>query len=390
MRTRTVGIVVTTISEGGFLDAYARTMRQPPAEHSVRLYVVGDVNTSPACRARAEALAAEGVDMRYLDLDAQETFLRPFPELLRSIPLRSDGRRNVGYLQAFADRCDVVISVDDDNVPVDGASFLAEHANAGCDVALPTTQSENGWFNLGTLLSTKDAAGTPLRIYPRGFPYGRRFSDGSGVSGPVERGRVGINAGMWSGDPDVDAATRLVTGVVARPGEVSAVLFARGHRSPINSQNTALAWHAIPSYWFVAMGAVLDGVAIGRFGDIFSGYFAQLCAEAVGHRVRAGGPWVHQDRNPHDLLSDLWCEMPGMRLVEDMTPLLSEPLPRAPSYAAAYRELAERLVRFAEGRQGAIWKPETRAWFARTAQLMNLWCDACETLAGGERELAVD
>src|SRR5678815_5581307 len=126
---RTIGIVVTTISKGEFLDVYAEHMRSPPPGHGVRMYIAGDHNTPAACRERAHALAAAGLDIRYLDVEAQDRLLAPFPELAAAIPYRSDARRNLGYLQALADGCAVVISIDDDNLPRDG-TFLAQHATS--------------------------------------------------------------------------------------------------------------------------------------------------------------------------------------------------------------------------------------------------------------------
>jgi hypothetical protein len=381
MSSRKLAIVVTTISKGDFLDAYAPALRSPPKGHEARMYVVGDLNTPGECAARAARLAEAGLPVTYLGVEEQDRLIAPFPELAAAIPYRSDARRNLGFLRALVDRCDVMISIDDDNLPLDG-SFLEHHGAVGANAELPSVLATNGWLNLGEWLCAKDRIGLPVTVHPRGYPYKRRLGDSRSERGAAERGRVDINVGLWKGDPDVDAPTRLVTGVVAAPSLREPFFLARANRTPINTQNTAIAWHAIPGYWFVTMGAVLDGVRMDRFGDIFSGYFVQLCAEAVGGRVRIGPPVVEQIRNPHDLLKDLWCEMPALRLVEEMVELFEQPLTPARSYVAAYRELAERIASFAPVHKGSRWKDDIRNWLETTSRTMKLWADACETLAG--------
>jgi reversibly glycosylated polypeptide len=380
---RLLALVVTTISDGAFLKQYARAVRDHSGPEQIRIYVVADLNTPAACGQVAEQLQAEGLDIRYLSVELQQRFLQPFPRLEQLLRYRSDERRNVGYLMALRDEADVIISVDDDNLPADGEPFFRDHASAGLLFTGPSAQSRTRWFNLGCLLQTKNRHGQETTIYPRGFPYAERGRDASVTSGTEDTGLVGINVGLWSGDPDVDAATRLVLAPdVARPREPRAWLLARGLRTPINTQNTALVREAIPAYWFVRMGTAIDGVRIGRFGDIFSGYFAELAAEAAGHRVRIGTPWLHQDRNEHRLLTDLRQELPGMDLIEDLVPVLERPLSPASTYVDPTLELADRLVQSAETHPRISAIPGAAEFLRETAAGMKLWSDVCVELVG--------
>lgn len=386
---RKIAVVVTTISDGRFLKSYERAIREEEMVDRVTLYVIGDLNTPAACQGAAQAVASEGIDCRYFDMEGQERFMRRFPEMSRLIPERSDERRNVGYLMAFADRADVVISVDDDNLPTPGGRFFATHAEVGLQQRLPVAESPNGWFNLAGLLETTDFSGSRITIHPRGFPYARRGPDQSRVGTKVESGRVAVNAGLWSGDPDVDAITRLATRCLVTPTKIDPFLLGQRQRCPINSQNTAVDWFAMPAYYFVLMNRPVGDVRIGRFGDIFSGYFLQVCADAVGDRVRMGTPWVHQDRNRHDLLKDLWGELPGISLIDDMADFLEDPLPPASSYVDAYRELAERLRVWSHGQRGRIWNAATVTYIGEVAAAMDRWGETCVALAGGAAALRV-
>src|ERR1019366_1889263 len=111
------GIVVTTIFDGLFVNDYYRHFQEHGALDQVAFYVVGDLSTPPECRQRVEHYRALGLPWYYFGQQEQEDFLKPFPELASQIPWKSDNRRNVGFLKAYADRCDIVIAIDDDNYP---------------------------------------------------------------------------------------------------------------------------------------------------------------------------------------------------------------------------------------------------------------------------------
>jgi hypothetical protein len=387
-----LGVVVTTISKGEFLHHYARCIQQYGRPEEVTLYIVADVNTPQECADSAQIVGAKGVRIEYLDIAKQEQFLAPFSALAARIPFRSDNRRNVGYLMALRDRCDIIVSVDDDNLPLDGKVFFEEHGVVGTRQRLPQARSANGWFNLGVLLETTDFSGRSTVVYPRGFPFQKRVSDASAMphaGTPLAEGIVGVNVGLWLGEPDVDAVTRLATRCKTSAVMGGPLFLGVGQRSPINSQNTAIAFHAVPAYYFALQGRPIHGIRMDRFGDIFSGYFVQLCAEAVGHRVRVGPPTVQQDRNEHNLFKDLALELPGIVMLEAMVPLIEEALPRCASYADAYRLLAERIDDWSSRSHGFMWDQNATAYFRDLTSTMRLWVDACIALVGREEEFYV-
>lgn len=371
-----VAIATTTIFPLRFLPDYADNLLKYGRGGEVTIYIAGDRKSPAGCPGEAEAQKRRGVDVRYLPIEAQIDYLRRFPDLASCIPEDSDNRRNVAFLMALEEGADVVISIDDDNYCQPDVDFVGEHLACGTVCTYPEALGAGGWFNACSLLMLADA---DARLYPRGFPYRRRV-EGTDALGGTATGRVGINVGLWTGDPDTDAVGRLYARPRVLAWQGQSVLLGRGVCSPVNTQNTALTRAAMVAYYYVRMGQPIRGLVIDRFGDIFSGYFAQICAEAVGDRIRIGSPIMDHRRNPHNLLLDLYHELAGLMILEDLADFLAAVRPLGESYAAAYRALSRQLEEFARVQEGFIWQDECREFFARTARTMRIWADVVESL----------
>lgn len=375
------GIVVTTIHNGNFIHEYYAHFQSFSNPENVHFYVVGDLSTPASCRNQVEYYTQQGLPWYYLDPKTQDEFLKPFPKLATEIPWQTDNRRNVGFLMAYRDRCDVIIAIDDDNYPKNKWSFLAGHSLVGQEVSFFTALGYNGWFNACSLMEVQcPGLGRGEMVYARGFPYQRRHSACSQIDTTMSTGVVAINAGLWSGDPDVDAATRLVTRCIAQEQFTSDYLLAPNTLMPINTQNTGIMREAIPAYYYVKMGHPVGGMKLDRFGDIFSGFFVQKCVQAVGHRIKVGSPVVEHRRSPHNLYQDLWHELAGMVVLDDMLSLLEAPLPPAQSYAEAAITLTNKLRVWTNKQDGFLWDDSLRAYFNNVADNMLLWVEACRQL----------
>jgi hypothetical protein len=149
---------------------------------------------------------------------------------------------------------------------------------------------------------------------------------------------------------------------------------------PINTQNTALIRDAIPAYYYVKMGHPIGGMKLDRFGDIFSGFFVQKCAQAVGHYVRVGSPVVEHRRSPHNLYKDLWNELAGMVAIDDMLPLLETPLSPTGSYSEAALQLAMDIEQWASKQEDFLWDSALKNYFTNVASNLNLWAHVCKSL----------
>lgn len=385
MAKQTFGIVVTTIHDGSFLDEYFDHFQQYGYLDRVSFYVVGDLSTPEECQQKVEKYRAEGLqNWHYLGEKEQKAFLAPFPELAAEIPWKSDNRRNVGFLMAYSDKCDVIVTIDDDNFPKPEWPFLDStgHASVGQELELKTAVGYRNWFNLcSTMDVTCKSMNEGDTIYARGFPYERRDVRCGLVSDTMTLGRVGINAGLWSGDPDVDAATRLVTRCHVSENFSESYFLGSEVLSPINTQNTALIRAAIPAYYYVKMGHPVGGMKLDRFSDIFSGFFLQKCARAVGDKIRIGAPVVDHRRSRHNLYKDLWHELAGMVIIDDMLSLLETPLPKARTYSEAALSLAQAIREWAMPQKGFLWDSELKAYFQTIANNICIWTEVTTALS---------
>nr|7XPS_A Chain A, Transglycosylse [Marinactinospora thermotolerans]7XPS_B Chain B, Transglycosylse [Marinactinospora thermotolerans]7XPT_A Chain A, Transglycosylse [Marinactinospora thermotolerans]7XPT_B Chain B, Transglycosylse [Marinactinospora thermotolerans] len=372
-RDISTAVVVTTISDGGFLDRLAPALRDAGA----RLIVIPDRNTGPALFAACERHRRLGLDVVCPSVAEQQDLLERLavPDL---IPYHSDNRRNVGYLMAWMEGFDVIVSMDDDNLPTTD-DFVERH-QVVCQGprTQPVTASSDGWFNNCALLEVE-----PTEVFPRGFPFHARPAHAQARTSVCERpADVRINAGLWLGDPDVDAITRLAVRPNALAHSGGSVVLAEGTWCPVNSQNTAVHRDALPAYYFLRMGQPVDGVPMERFGDIFSGYFVQVCAQHLGHAVRFGDPVVEHPRNEHDLLDDLHKEVPAVRLLDDILDHLRDHPLEGGDYLETYESLSYALQEIAERVNGRAWSPDARAFLHRSAHLMRSWTGALRTVAG--------
>lgn len=373
MTERQTAIVVTTIFEPRFLRAYLENLCGHGREKTTSVFVIPDRKT-PASVYQAAAKATEaGFDVRCPDEAAQTAFLGQLGLPEDFIPWDSDNRRNVGYLMALGSGCDTLISIDDDNFCMPESDFVRGHEVVGMDATDPVVSSSDDWFNVCSLL-TMDV---PVATFPRGFPYFARNRERVVTSKRPDRPSVvAVNAGLWLGDPDVDAVSRLALMPKSTGFAQRSVVLGPDVWSPINTQNTALTRDAAAAYYYVRMGHAIEGLTIDRFGDILSGYLVQKCAKHLGQTVRFGTPVAKHERTPHNILKDLHHELAGIGLAEDLVPwLIAEPL-EGSTYTEAYASLAEHLALSAPRFRGFLWDDGGRDFLLATAARMRLWLTA--------------
>ena len=370
-------LIVTTIGDGSFLQAYADQIMSEGFVDLCEVIVIPDRKTKPQVFEQCKQLKKQGIRIECPTLEEQNVFLKKLGDIYRIIPYNSDNRRNIGFLMAMEKRCDFIISIDDDNYCRPREPFFREHAIV-CqeEVELEAVHSSNGWFNICDLMVVE-----PPNVYPRGFPYHAR-SQASKLEFIHERGKVHLNAGLWLRDPDLDAITWLANPAQAISFPGQSVLLGQNTWSPINTQNTALYRGAVAAYYFVRMGYPIDGMRIDRYGDIFSGYFCQACVRHLGYRVRVGTPVVDHIRNTHNYLRDLTYELGCIWLIEDITAWLKEVGLEGNTYAQAYLSLADALEDAVARFSGFIWNDLTRGYFHQMAYCMRTWVKAVRTVGG--------
>jgi hypothetical protein len=196
-------------------------------------------------------------------------------------------RRNFGLLVAHEMGADVVAVVDDDNIPYDlwGTNLLV---GKEAEVTVFTTS-----------LPAFDPVGATNypHLWHRGYPLQLLPNRDYSVSN-LQVICPEVQADFWNGDPDVDAICRMQF----RPNctfDPACFPMAANATSPFNSQNTFLAGHLLKDYFLFPH--------VGRMDDIWASYYVQ----AKGASVVFAPPSVVQERNEHDLITDMKREYLG-------------------------------------------------------------------------------
>lgn len=374
----TATLVITTIYEAEVLEAYHHNLEKFGHLEHIEVVAIPDRKTPRAVFERARSLCDRRLKVHCPTLEEQEVFLRSVglpPEL---VPFDSDNRRNVGYLLALASGTDFLISIDDDNYCTEEEDIFGQHAVVCGGAAEHTvTASATGFFNICSLLEFDK----PAPVYPRGFPYFARHKEENPLLAR-ESVAVHMNAGLWTLDPDIDGITWLVALPHIKSFKGASIVLARDTWSPINTQNTALARDAIPAYYFIKMGYPIAGMPIDRYGDIFSGYFAQACIKHLGGAVRVGTPVAEHRRNSHNYLKDAANELACILLLEELLPWLRELRLSGGTFIDAYASLSHEIQAAVERFQGGLWTDATRGYFHQVAYYMRSWLGACRQILG--------
>jgi len=298
-------LVFTTINIPKIAEDYCNNFEKFDHKDEVGIIVIGDkksldLESFSVCN----NLQKRGFDIEYFSIEKQEKWLASYNKLRKIIPYNSDNRRNVGFLIALAKGCDSIISTDDDNFPLQEIDFLGYHGIVGTKQKLPVVKTNSNWFNVCDLLKKNPEQ----RIYPRGYPYNKRWQDTS-ITQKEKEVQIMLNEGLWLNDPDIDSITRLNRDVKTTEFIGKQIALDIGTWSPINSQNTSFYTELLPAYYFFLMEEKLDDLVINRYGDIWEGLFVKKVMDSLGYYVAFGNPIANHIRNKHNLFKDLKEEL---------------------------------------------------------------------------------
>lgn len=253
------------------------------------------------------------------------------------IPRRTDCIRSFGLLLSAAERCDLVITLDDDCYPEDAypGGFIA-----GVHAALQATWPNDRWLS-------------PLAdgVATRGFPYALR----------TERLATAVHHGLWSNIPDLDALTQQQMPDYRLPPASAVQRVPHRVYFPMCGMNLAFRPMMLGAMYFLLMGQDSAGNPwpYDRFGDIWNGLFVKRIADHLGLAVSSGAPSVRHER-ASSLEANLLKETPGYPVNEVLWDRVDAVTLAATSPAACYGELADKLAM-----DGEYWTTLRRA--------MNIW-----------------
>jgi hypothetical protein len=246
--------------------------------------IIGDTKTP---HEEYEELVNKYERITYLTPDLQDEL---YPELSDIIGWKTIQRRNIGFVYAYDNGCDVLATIDDDNIPYDN---WGDEIYVGEEVTYNEYECAAEIFD--PLSVTKDNY-----LWHRGYPIDflsfRKDVDFCGK----DKKKCLVQANLWDGDPDIDAMARLTFGPIVKYDIKEP--YGSKQIAPFNSQNTFIAREAIPYY------AVLPFT--GRMDDIWGSYILQA---HFPNSVIYDKATVFQDRNEQDLVTNLENEVIGYR-----------------------------------------------------------------------------
>ena len=217
-------------------------------------------------------------------------------ECEKHIPWNVIQRRNLGYLLAIREGADVIATIDDDNIPYDN---WGKDIKVGSYIEKRTLTSDLVCDSLH-----EHGSSSSRKIWHRGFPI-QLLEQRYETKEKISTGYVDVEAGLWDGDPDIDAVCRIAGGPFDLKFSDKEFLIDNNCFSPYNTQNTFFSRRVSPSMCLL--------FNVGRMDDIWASYMTQRIMRELNSNVLFTGPTVYQDRNPHDLSIDLEAEMLGYK-----------------------------------------------------------------------------
>ena len=316
-------IITTTINVPHNLEAYVKDTVDQGLRNDVFFVVAGDRKTPMDAAALCDSLAAVyNIQVDYLTPTFQEI---TWPVYSKFLGWNTIQRRNIAMLYAYNQGADVVVTIDDDNY-LTAPNYLAQHGLLAESTITETTSSSSGWYNICRRLQHTG------EFYPRGYSIKERGTHPR-IKSELLSQRAVVNAGLWIGDPDVDAVTRLAINPKVENALTPPFTLAPETYAPFNSQNTAIHRDVLPAYCMVS--------GVGRYDDIIPSFFVKRIADHLGDAIRFGTPLVRQERNPHNLFKDLENEVIGMQLTDRLVDWLRTVELKGVTYGECIKEITE-------------------------------------------------
>ncbi len=271
-------LIITSIAPD--TNEVLRTYSEECDKRDIDFIVIGDTK-SP------KEFDIEGCD--YYSIFRQTTL--PF-SLEKLTPQKHYSRKNLGYLIAIKNGCEIIQETDDDNIPY--VEFWDERKIE----QLTPLFSETGWLNVYSYFSH-------IPVWPRGYPLEEIVKDKLKIPQPAILSYCPIQQGLADGNPDVDAIFRLTSGnflpMIFYKNKLS---LGKNSWSPFNSQNTTWFKEAFPLMY-------LPSYCSFRMTDIWRSYVAQRIGWECGWNILFHEATVKQDRNDHNLMNDFEDEIVG-------------------------------------------------------------------------------
>ncbi len=248
------------------------------------LIIIGDLKTPHDAYSEFEKQFS---NVLYLSPEEQE---KKYPELSSIIGWNTIERRNIGFIEAYKQGCQIMATVDDDNIPYD---FWGNNVLVNQEIIADYYETKLNVFDPLSVTNNKF-------LWHRGFPIEYLPKRHEIEYKGKRKRRVLVQADLWDGDPDIDAICRMTFHPNVKFDYIEP--FCSNAIAPFNSQNVFISREVLPYYTSLPF--------IGRMSDIWSAYIIQFL---FPNSVIFNKASVYQERNIHDLTKDLEHEMLGYK-----------------------------------------------------------------------------
>jgi len=363
-----VSIITTTINSPDWIQYYFDNLRTNHIDKSkVQFIVVGDNKTDHKAWYNKEC----EYKTEYWDIESQDSYLHQFnmKEGIKAklFPYNNMLRRNFGYLRAIELGSDIIITVDDDNLPIT-CDFVSDHLDSINNHNVYSLKCMNNIINHCEMLELNHSG-----IYSRGYPIEHMFEFNPLISNGKNNKKVMLNMGLWTNKPDIDATYNVMFTDLnsSRSYIVNNFAMDKDTYFSVNTQNTAIRGEATHIFHNEYMDTV-KGFPLHRFDDIWGGLFTMKVIHANNHTATFGKPTVEHRRNSHNYAKDLNTEYLGMTVNSRIWNKVMNMDISKGDYICGYLEIASNISEINE------FTPEINRYFHNLATTMEEWCNLVE------------
>jgi len=262
-------------------------------------------------------------------------------------------KRSFGFLYAYKQNYDVIITLDDDCFP-SSETFFDEHINKLKNLHEDHFNPLNAYSNIPNYV---------LKNGSRGYPTSNQ-----------KKYPVVVNQGLWLGDLDLPATTIHELG--GKDGKIP---------PPISTESKVIHDFIIPKDQFVTfcgmnvsclrevVPAFLwayqdpDGFGISRYDDIWAGLFIKKILDKLEKRMGLGFPTIKHVKGSRDLQIDIENESKGNLMNNFLWSNLGDFVLENKDYTSCFLEIADWLEKVSKN-------PE-RVFFTKVSKAMYEWIE---------------
>ena len=261
-------------------------------------------------------------------------------------------KRNYGFLYAYKQNYDVIITLDDDCYPINN-SYFDEH--------IKRLQSyDTDYFNVLELYNS-----VPENIFvkgTRGYP-----TEPNDKKYPVV-----LNQGLWLGDLDLPAKTimenngmdgKIPQNISSKFEVAKNLILPETKLLTVCEMNLAFRGEVAPIAPISYQDP--DGVGINRYDDIWAGIFMKKIFDKLGKRMSVGLPLIKHNKAPRNIITDVELEAKGDKLNSFIWQNLPNLSLEGKDYISCFLEIADWLKKESQN--------EERKFLEKVSNMMINW-----------------